>query len=422
MKKQPYSRAAYSQLVGLAVVALVAIPLVALASSWPAARPRPATTPAGEAGSAAADSAAMDCAKCHACAEPTETTPCLRECPRPAPAPATANNDELPDDVLLLDAFDWEDRRFMAVPFTHKSHADMANMGDGCETCHHHSTPGEAHPNCSVCHKATFSKDKMEDMRMPSLKGAYHRQCMGCHRTWAHNTKCSACHLPKGNATKSLPVNDLLNHGDIAGAHPPLDNPEHILRKVDYEDGPNVMFRHREHIERYGFECERCHRDESCAQCHERSDTPRERVAGTGPMTHDGCFNCHGEDTCERCHSTEETPSPKHFDHASTGFALQKHHGELSCRACHKRLLFARDLDHECATCHTDWDADSFDHSLTGQVLDDNHEDADCTDCHEDGQFAPAPSCSECHDEDIKFPKMRPGPIAQADAPKEKTG
>ena len=28
------------------------------------------------------------------------------------------------------------------------------------------------------------------DLRMPNLKGAYHRQCLNCHRDWAHENEC----------------------------------------------------------------------------------------------------------------------------------------------------------------------------------------------------------------------------------------
>ena len=247
------------------------------------------------------DLSATDCSTCHACKTPTKENPCLKMCPRSvAEVIAEAAHEVLPDDVILLDAFDWGERRFLPVPFNHKLHADMAGVAGGCEICHHHTSRGQLHPSCKVCHKASFAQGVGEDMAMPTLKGAYHRQCMGCHRNWAHNTKCGVCHLPKGDHSQPAPLQEMLAHGDIAGTHPPIENPEHILHETEHEPGPNVMFRHREHIELYGFKCERCHRGESCARCHEQAQKPKERLDVVKRETHEACFDCHAEDACER--------------------------------------------------------------------------------------------------------------------------
>ena len=32
------------------------------------------------------------------------------------------------------------------------------------------------------------------DLRQPSLKGAYHRQCINCHLDWSHENACGFCH------------------------------------------------------------------------------------------------------------------------------------------------------------------------------------------------------------------------------------
>ena len=57
-------------------------------------------------------------------------------------------------------------------------------MGGGCENCHHYNTSGPI-LKCSSCHE---SSRKREDVSIPDLKGAYHRQCMDCHREWSHDT------------------------------------------------------------------------------------------------------------------------------------------------------------------------------------------------------------------------------------------
>jgi hypothetical protein len=366
------------------------------------------------------DAAKMDCKQCHSCESPTKENPCLQMCPRSvAEVIAAAAHEVLPGDVILLDAFEWGERRFMPVPFNHKVHADMAGMAGGCSVCHHHTSKGKLHPSCKECHKAAYAADSAEEMRMPSLKGAYHRQCMGCHRDWSHNTKCSICHLPKGEQQEPVAdVKEILPPSDPA-AHPPIENPEHIPYNTEHEPGPNVMFRHREHVEAYGYECERCHRGQNCVRCHEQAQKPKEGLETVKQETHDACFECHKEDRCERCHSKEEEPEPKRLDHSITGFPLEKYHGHLTCKACHRRLFFLRRLESECSFCHKDWKPDTFNHALTGQALDENHASIDCKDCHADGRFISPPSCTECHEEDegIVFPSKRPGPTVTPPPP-----
>jgi hypothetical protein len=356
----------------------------------------------------------LDCGACHQCDNPIEDDPCLRMCPRSvAEVIADAAHETLPKDVILLDAFEWQARRFMPVPFNHKLHADMAGMAGGCQVCHHHTAIGQLHPPCKTCHQPVFARGPGEEMRMPSLKGAYHRQCMGCHRDWSHSTKCVVCHLPKGDQQKPETLDEL---PPVPG-HPPIENPEHIVHKTEYEPGPHVVFRHQEHIELYGYECARCHKGQTCSRCHEQAheEAPPPTTRPSREERHGACFPCHEDDNCERCHSKTEHPEPQRFDHALVGFALGRYHSELACRACHKRLFFIRKLQGECTLCHTDWEPSTFNHAVTGQALDENHAETDCEECHADRKFDEPPRCDECHDEDegIAFPDKRPGPVVK---------
>ena len=61
-----------------------------------------------------------------------------------------------------------------------------------CAGCHHHSPLGVRPGPCTACHsnKADPIRDK------PSLKAAYHRQCMGCHQKMKIEKalECTECH------------------------------------------------------------------------------------------------------------------------------------------------------------------------------------------------------------------------------------
>ncbi len=75
-------------------------------------------------------------------------------------------------------------------------HRDKATM---CNGCHHYSPiqTGKKTPLCSTCHTKK-RKQSVEDK--PSLLGAYHRQCLGCHNEMKIKTEkpgCEGCHEKK---------------------------------------------------------------------------------------------------------------------------------------------------------------------------------------------------------------------------------
>jgi hypothetical protein len=73
--------------------------------------------------------------------------------------------------------------------FTHKAHLGYA--GD-CGACHHHSPAGE-YPACGQCHSAKEVKTAAD--KTIGLKGAYHRQCMDCHKAMGSGPMgCTDCH------------------------------------------------------------------------------------------------------------------------------------------------------------------------------------------------------------------------------------
>ncbi|OGP55003.1 MAG: hypothetical protein A2Y65_11245 [Deltaproteobacteria bacterium RBG_13_52_11] len=79
------------------------------------------------------------------------------------------------------------------VEFSHRYHAEMA--GD-CASCHHHSAKGST-PACGECHESiTVYRYKGAQRETGiGLKGAYHRQCMGCHTEMESGpVGCTDCH------------------------------------------------------------------------------------------------------------------------------------------------------------------------------------------------------------------------------------
>lgn len=355
-----------------------------------------------------------DCKSCHECDQPTADDPCFRGCVRPS-AVAISEQFKHRDgpDVVILDEL--EDR-YLPVPFDHKGHAKMANMTRGCEVCHHFTPEGLAHPACNTCHEL---KPQLEDIHKPSLKGAYHRQCMSCHREWSGDTKCSVCHHEKTGATGENRATTIPSKDDLIGRmHPPIPEPDVKIYKTRIEGQPSteVLFRHKEHINRYELACAECHHEANCTRCHQNGKDHEGHVR-TLADHHRPCEVCHAEvdpkregARCASCHYDRRQGPPRPFEHAVKDLPLMQYHGSNSCRDCHKAIPFTK-LDRECGTCHKDWTQDNFDHKKVGMPLDENHNEADCIDCHAEGKFKPTPTCNECHEEEegFNYPNRQPG-------------
>jgi hypothetical protein len=81
--------------------------------------------------------------------------------------------------------------RYDQVTFSHGMHTEMT---DNCATCHHHSPAGQT-LGCGKCHGEPFDP---ENLNMPGQKGAYHLQCMGCHKEMGGGPMgCTECHAKK---------------------------------------------------------------------------------------------------------------------------------------------------------------------------------------------------------------------------------
>ncbi len=78
------------------------------------------------------------------------------------------------------------------VNFSHRAHAEMSGISGGCKMCHHYNPPGKI-VNCEYCHEKERNRT---DITKPDLKGAYHRQCIDCHKQWNKSTDCIQCHSP----------------------------------------------------------------------------------------------------------------------------------------------------------------------------------------------------------------------------------
>ena len=164
---------------------------------------------------------------------------------------AIASNPSEPDVVMLKELAD----KYGPVKFSHKTHADMAQMSGSCWSCHHNNPVGKPNQTCKNCHKVKPDRDNPSMIR---LKAAYHRHCIDCHKQWSHDNDCEVCHEKKG-------ANKAKRH------FPKLEAPHRIVYDTGYKKTV-VTFFHNNHTKLFKIACENCHTGNSCADCHDRTN------------------------------------------------------------------------------------------------------------------------------------------------------
>ncbi len=338
------------------------------------------------------------CLACHTTEIPTKANPSLKKCPRSDMVTVHASADTGPDKIELQKITASPDR-YEPVLFAHRIHARMSEMSGNCVLCHHYNPPGSVLA-CSECHAAETSS-KNADLSKPGLKGAYHRQCINCHReSGLAATQCESCHSAKADASKpALPPPKM--RAELSARRP-----TRLVFDTSFDDGKVVTFYHNDHTDRFGLACTTCHSNERCAGCHKPTGSAAKQVA-RAVGGHDRCSSCHSVDeNCNRCHDKESRPA---FSHARRArFDLGRFHSTLACAQCHKEKNDYKGLSGNCATCHTQWTSGSFNHSVTGLKLDETHGGVDCDSCHEGRDFSKKPTCTSCH-EDKRYPGNSPG-------------
>lgn len=77
------------------------------------------------------------------------------------------------------------------------------HSGEGiiCKGCHHHAPPSQNPSRCGNCHT---EKPDLTVPGKPGILGAYHIQCMGCHRRMniEKPSSCTDCHREKKGVTR----------------------------------------------------------------------------------------------------------------------------------------------------------------------------------------------------------------------------
>jgi hypothetical protein len=343
----------------------------------------------------------LNCKSCHACEYPTKEDPCLINCPRENMISTYHSPKEGPDVVVISEMSE----NYSGVVFSHKMHAEMSEISTGCTGCHHFNTTGPV-LNCRKCHESTRER---ENVSIPDLKAAFHRQCMTCHKQWSGENGCnSMCHLRKSADSQVLLQQSIK---EITGKlHPIRPKPSKMIWETNYDKGKIVTFFHDEHVQLFKLTCSDCHSGDNCIKCHD-SKMPKDssktiKINKSTEEHHKPCSNCHYMSNCKKCHNENEMMP---FNHGrASGWNLKSYHSKLACSNCHGKDIPYKKLDNNCISCHKNFTPGNFNHKVTGLILSENHRELECNNCHINGNFAKTPVCSECHD-DKSYPANSPG-------------
>lgn len=339
----------------------------------------------------------LKCSTCHSCDIPTKEKPCLIKCPRDKMVSITQKPEDGPN-VLTIDRLKKQTDIYEPVIFTHRLHAEMSDMAGGCQMCHHYNPPGKI-IGCKECHSVERNR---QDISKPDLKGAYHQQCMNCHRQWSGKVECVSCHELNSNQKVSKKESEKDLNKKV---HTKIEPPKIIKFDTPKSSVKTVTFLHEEHIKTFSIECQKCHSNESCNKCHYKFK-PVPASQKSTLEKHAKCSNCHDtKSNCSMCHTNNVTTTFNHFER--TGFDINKYHGKLSCQRCHVEKGKFTGLVSDCSSCHGIWTKENFKHSVVGLKLDETHSEFDCTECHQEKNYK-NPTCKNCHD-DKSYPKDKPG-------------
>ena len=122
-------------------------------------------------------------------------------------ASATYADEDIPDKVVIdmlvdqYEAVELPHRKIVKTLVKNIKDNKLAayfhkDQGTVCQGCHHNSPVSKKPPRCGNCHGRPFDKNSPN---APGLTGAYHQQCMGCHKVMELEKPagCTSCHKEK---------------------------------------------------------------------------------------------------------------------------------------------------------------------------------------------------------------------------------
>ena len=275
-----------------------------------------------------------------------------------------------------------------------------------CAACHDKDRPHAPLGDCAKCHSALTWDTRAFDHDQPDVGFAL----TGRHR----QVDCKACHPDGANKFSAAKRTCDSCHANVHGTQ----FPGRLCADCHTTDAWRPSTIDAANHDAFGFPLRAAHARTACADCH-RADV----FAGTAKA----CATCHTDVRhrgrlgvqCERCHDDATWSHVPSFDHASTGFRLERGHAKVACARCHGATgmsLVGNRAPTACLTCHANphgkqfgttctqchdtgsWrQTPGFDHDATAFPLELRHATLACAACHNAQRPVVNPACRTCH-------------------------
>ncbi len=262
------------------------------------------------------------------------------------------------------------DHRMEGMVFSHKNHLAR-------------SLPGDTSPvTCETCHTEIKDATRVSDNTRPGMLEA----CSQCHQKDFGRENCTLCHKPGSLGTKTS--------------------------AQIWDHGGDWLNRHGGAARTSDAVCSHCHKVDTCAECHSRSNVPirpsQLKLDRPDSLAHHrgdwlsrhpmearldskSCGTCHQQSSCQQCHDrmgvsqtgalgSKTGPHPPGWLIRGSG----ENHGDaarrdaVSCAACHDRGAASN-----CVTCHRVGAPGGNPHPPGWTSTQDKQSAAACTPCHQ---------------------------------------
>jgi len=186
---------------------------------------------------------------------------------------------------------------------------------------------------CETCHASLLMPDEPDASPLPAMP-----DCQSCHEMESASLECATCHMPDDVLRPASHTPDFLHsHSDMAqsDAHAALN----------------------------GLQCQSCHDDDFCSDCHEGDNVGRRSHPLNYEFTHamdargqeKACISCHTDQTfCVDCHNDNQVMPRNHrpgWVNRIPGdgglHSLEASRDLNNCIACHQD-----NADQICQPCH----------------------------------------------------------------------
>ena len=304
------------------------------------------------------DMAAGDCGDCHTCSVPTARVPCLKACPRTTMVHQTSKHA-----ARRGGRFAAARRSGRALPAG--ALQPQGARADGRDGQRLRDLPSlqPARRRSRPARSATRSWPSRGTCASPTSRAPTTGSVSPATSSGATRPSARVCHDPRPGASDDERAAGSDRHRRLVASHRSPRPPSASTARPT-QQGPVVTFQHKEHTDLFGFQCIDCHRQESCADCHDWQKTTH---PGEDPGTGARDLQRLPRATIRAPSATTRPSGPASPTTAPAGRSIPIIRSSAAGPAIRAARTFSN-VDRMCKSCHGEWSPENFSHAVTGSA------------------------------------------------------